>query len=72
MKSNLLSRDQNPLDMKINLGKVTSIQLTLAISVIPEHVAILTEGLNKLVKENQVIISICKKSLVKHKFKILK
>ena len=64
--------------MKIDLGKVTSIQLTLAISVIPEHIAILTEGLNKLVKENQVIISLCKttsiwkKSLVKHKFKILK
>ena len=35
--------------MKIDLGKVTSIQLTLAISVIPEDVAILTEGLNKLV-----------------------
>ena len=46
MKSNLLSTDKNT---KIYLGKVTSIQLTLAISIIPEHIAILTEGLNKFV-----------------------
>ena len=31
--------------MKIDLGKVTSIQLTLAISVIPEDIAIVTEEL---------------------------
>ena len=33
--------------MKIDLGKVTSIQLTLAISVIPEDIAIVREELNK-------------------------
>ena len=34
--------------MKINLSKVASIQLTLAISVIPEDVVIEREGLNKI------------------------
>ena len=34
--------------MKIDLGKVTSIQLTLAISVIPKEVVIEREGLNKI------------------------
>ena len=64
--------------MKIDLGKVTSIQLTLAISVVPENIAILIEGLSKLVSENQVKISlcqttsICKKILVKPEFKMLK
>ena len=43
LKANLLSTDQNPLDMKIDLGKVTSIQLTLAISVVPEHIDIVTD-----------------------------
>ena len=38
MKTSLLSTD-NGTSMKIDLGKVTSIQLTLAISVVPEQIA---------------------------------
>ena len=53
--------------MKIYLGKVTSIQLTLAISVIPEQIAILTKGFNKFVSENRVKISLCESASISNK-----
>ena len=51
--------------MKTDLCKVTSIQLTLAISVIPEHIAM--EGFNKLVSENRVQISLCESASISNK-----
>ena len=53
--------------MKIDLSKVTSKQLTLAISFIPEQIAILTEGFNKLVSENRVQISLCESASISNK-----
>ena len=53
--------------MKTDLGKVTSIQLTLAISVIPEQIAILTKGFNKFVSENRVKISLCESASISNK-----